>query len=261
LDNLLAAILLGIIQGVTEWLPISSTGHLRLTEYYLDLKIPILFDVILHIGTLAVILVFFRSDIRRILSALGRLDFKSEYGQLIPLIVVATIPTALVGLVFGDLIESTFQTPVPIAAALILCGTLLYISKKAIEKTDRISYSTALLIGVAQAIAIIPGISRSGITIVAALLVGLKREKAFRFSFLIAVPAIIGALGLTLYKEHAALAESGFGWTEILVGVAAAMVIGYFALKLVQRTLQRKRFYLFALYCWLLGTILILISL
>lgn len=257
--GLFEAILLGLIQGITEWLPVSSEAHLRLAEYYLGLNLPILFDVTLHVGTLAVVLVFFRSEVKSILSALWKLDFKSEYGQFIPLITVATIPTALIGLVLSGWAESTFQTPFPIAVTLIFGGVLLFASREGSEKTDRISYLTALLIGVVQGIAVIPGVSRSGITISMALLLGLKREKAFKFSFLASVPAVVGDLGSTALKEGSALFEVGVGWTEILAGVLVAMVVGYFALKLVRRTLQTETFHLFALYRWVLALVLILL--
>jgi len=261
LEHLLETIILGLIQGIAEWLPISSTGHLRLAEYFMHLTIPILFDVTLHIGTLIVILAFFRKDIRNILSALFHLDFRSENGKLVPLIVVGTIPTALIGIVFSDQIESTFRTPLPIATVLIICGFLLYSSKFSKEETDNITYKTALIFGTAQGIAIIPGLSRSGTTIAIALLLGLKRGKAFKFSFLLSIPAIIGALGLTVIKQREALAQTGFGATEILVGATIAMIGGYFALRLLHKAVENKKFHLFAFYCWVLGAALIVLSL
>jgi len=259
--NLIRTIILGTIQGITEWLPISSTGHLRIAEHFLNLTIPILFDVTLHIGTLIVVFAFFRKDIKNILSALIRLDFRTEYGQLIPLIIVGTIPTALIGLVASDAIENISHNILPIAIALILSGILLYSSKTAREKTDNISYQTAVIFGIVQGIAIMPGISRSGTTIAVALLLGLKREKAFKFSFLLSIPSIIGALGLTVYKYHAILASTGFGGIEILVGATFAMTVGYLALKLLHKTITEKKFHLFAFYCWLLGTALVVLTL
>jgi undecaprenyl-diphosphatase len=119
----------------------------------------------------------------------------------------------------------------------------------------------ALAIGSAQGIAIIPGMSRSGLTIAVALLLGTKREKAFKFSFLLSVPAIIGALGLTFYEQYGALVLAGVGLTEILVGVAASMLVGYLALTLLKKIVANKKFYLFAFYCWLLGLALIALSL
>jgi undecaprenyl-diphosphatase len=259
--DLIQTIILGIIQGLTEWLPISSTGHLRLTEHFLGLEVPILFDVLLHVGTLMVTLLFFRKDIKNILAALGRWDFKTENGKLIPLIIVGTVPTALIGVIFGNAIEAFFSNLLPIAGAFIICGIVLYSSKIGSERKESISYLEALVIGTAQGIAIIPGISRSGLTIAVALLLGAKREKAFRFSFLLSVPAIIGALGLTLYEQHEALALVGAGWTEILVGVAVSMVVGYFALNLLRKIVAHKKFYFFAFYCWLLSAVLTALSL
>jgi undecaprenyl-diphosphatase len=245
--DLIQTIILGLIQGLTEWLPVSSTGHLRLTEYFSGLKVPILFDVLLHMGTLMVTLLFFRKDIKNILVALVKWDFKTENGKIIPLIIVGTIPTALIGVIFGN--------------AVVICGVVLYCSKIGNERKESIGYVEALAIGIAQGIAIIPGISRSGLTIAVALLLGTKREKAFKFSFLLSVPAIVGALGLTLYEQHEALALAGVGWTEILVGVAVSMVVGYFALNLLRKIIVNKKFYLFAFYCWLLSVVLIVLSL
>jgi undecaprenyl-diphosphatase len=255
------AIILGFIQGVTEWLPISSTGHLRIAERFLGLAVPLLFDVTLHVGTLIIILLFFRKDIKTILAALVKGDFKSENGKLIPLIIVGTIPTALIGVVFNNAIETYFSNFLPIAGAFITCGVVLYFSKIGQERKENITYMEALAIGSAQGIALIPGLSRSGLTIAIALLLGIRREKAFTFSFLLSVPAVIGALGLTLYEQHETLTLAGVGLTEILVGIAVSLVVSYFALKLLWKVLAGKKFYLFAFYCWLLGAVLIALSL
>jgi undecaprenyl-diphosphatase len=259
--DLMQTIILGLIQGLTEWLPISSTGHLRLTEHFLNLNVPILFDVLLHGGTLIVTLLFFRKDIKNILIALAKRDFKTENGKLIPLIIVGTIPTALIGVIFGNAIEALFSNLLPIAGAFVICGVALYSSKIGNERKDSIGYLEALAIGTAQGIAIIPGLSRSGLTIAVALLLGIKREKAFKFSFLLSVPAIIGALGLTFYTQHDALAFAGVDWTEILVGIAVSTVVGYFALRLLRKIVADKKFYFFAFYCWLLSIVLIALSL
>ena len=264
MEELIKTIILGIIQGLTEWLPISSTGHLKIAEHFLQFpgsQGSLLFDFTLHIGTLIVVLIFFRSDIRNILSALIRLDFKTEHGKVIPLIVVGTIPAIAIGVLLKEPVEQTFQNLLPIAAAFILFGTVLYSSKVGNEEKDSIGYSTAIMIGIAEGIAIIPGVSRSGATIAIALLLGLKREKAFKFSFLLSIPAIIGAVGYTAYKDYGTLASAGLGWTEILVGVAVAMIVGYLAIKLLWKILAKKKFHLFAFYCWLLSVVLIALSL
>jgi undecaprenyl-diphosphatase len=257
------AIILGFIQGVTEWLPISSTGHLRIAEQFLGLTLPLLFDVTLHVGTLIIILLFFRKDIKLVLVALVKGDFKSENGKLIPLIIIGTAPTALIGLVFTftSTIETYFNSFLPIAGAFITCGVVLYFSKTGQEQNENITYLAALAIGTAQGVALIPGISRSGLTIATALMLGVRREKAFKFSFLLSVPAVIGALGLTLYEQQEMLTVVGVGWTEILVGIAVSLVVSYFALKLLWKTLAGRKFYLFAFYCWLIGAVLLALSL
>lgn len=222
---------------------------------------PLLLDVALHIGTLAIIFVFFRRDVKQILSSLARLDFKSEHGRFIPLIVVGTVPTALIGLFFGVIIESVFQEVLPIAGAFIFCGMWLYLTRFGEERSRSITYSMALLLGFAQGLAIIPGISRSGVTISTALLLGIGREEAFKFSFLLSFPAVLGAVGVTFYRESINMASVGLGWVEISVGVAFALLTGYFALKLLWKILARGHLHYFAIYCWVLAAVLIGLSL
>ena len=250
-------IVLGVVQGLTEWLPISSTGHLRLFENFFRLKVPILFDVILHAGTLVVVLIFFRKDLREILSKPhGNMRFGEK--NVISLIIVGTIPTIIIGLIFGSAIEDTFQTSLPIGMAFLLCGVLLYLSKIRREKMQGLTFLTSFLIGVAQGVAIIPGISRSGFTIATALLLGIKQEQAFKFSFLLSIPTLLGAMGYTIVMEVGELSASGIGWVEMLSGVAVAIISGYFALKLLWRTIAQRKFHLFAFYCWSLGLLLVL---
>jgi undecaprenyl-diphosphatase len=260
LEQLLETIILGIIQGLTEWLPISSTGHLKLVEHFLGLKVPILFDITLHLGTSIVILIYFKKEVKKIVSAFLRFDFKTEYGKLIPLIIVGTIPTALIGLIFGAIIEDVFQNPLPIAISFILCGIIIYSTKVGREKTNTINYSKALMIGVAQGITIIPGISRSGTTIAVALLLGIRREKAFKFSFLLSIPAVLGAFGLEAYRNWNALTSVGLSWIEVFVGVLVAMVVGYFALKLLWKIFAIQKLHFFAFYCWFIALLSIMFS-
>jgi undecaprenyl-diphosphatase len=259
----LQAITLGFIQGVTEWLPISSTGHLRIAEGLFGLTLPLLFDVTLHVGTLIIVLLFFRKDIKLVLVALVKGDFKSENGKLIPLIIVGTVPTAVIGVVFTftNTIETYFNGFLPIAGAFITCGVVLYASKTGMEQKENITYIAALAIGTAQGVALIPGLSRSGLTIATALMLGVRREKAFKFSFLLSVPAVLGALGLTFYEQHATLTLAGVGVSEIFLGIAVSLVVSYFALKLLWKALAGKKFYLFAFYCWLIGAALVALSL
>ena len=259
--DLIQTLILGFIQGVTEWLPVSSTGHLRIAERAMGLQVPLLFDVTLHVATLLVILLFFRIDIKNILAALARGDLKSENGKLIPLIVIGTIPTALIGVAFGDALDTNFNSLLALGAGFIVSGIVLFCSKLSRERKDEITSLDALLIGIAQGAALIPSISRSGTTIALALLLGISRKKAFKFSFLLSVPAVIGAEGLTLYQQGADLAFAGFGLTEIIVGFVVAIAVSFLALKLLWKTLADKKFHLFAFYCTIVGIALVALSL
>ena len=259
--DLFQTIILGFIQGVTEWLPISSTGHLRIAEHFFGLTVPLIFDVTLHLGTLIVTLIFFRKEIINILTALAKRDFKTEYGRLIPVIIVGTVPTVLIGFFFGDALDTYFSSFLALGAGFIVSGAVLYSSKFGGEKKENVTYVDALLIGTAQGFAIIPSISRSGLTIAVALLIGIKREKAFKFSFLLSVPAIIGALGLTFYEQRDALTVAGIGWTEIAVGVVVSIVVSFLALKLLWRVIASRKFHFFAIYCFAIGALLVGLSL
>ncbi len=261
LEQLFQTIILGFIQGVSEWLPISSTAHLKIAEYFFSLAVTPLFNIVLHVGTLAVVIFFFRKDVKNILAALGRLNFKSENGMLIPRIVVATIPTAIIGVVYTLFLQDASDA-IPIIAVTFLIGaTIVYITKFAKENAEGLSYRTVVLMGVAQGFAIFPGLSRSGVTISTALLLGQKREKAFKFSFLLSIPAILGDLGVEAYAQRGILSTGGFGVGDVLAGIVVAVVAGYFALRLVSRVVQGKKFHYFAFYTWALGVALLVLTL
>jgi undecaprenyl-diphosphatase len=254
---MIQTIILGLIQGFSEWLPISSTAHLRIAEHLWDLKVTALFNVALHVGTLVVVVFYFRREVKSILLALVHVDFKSEYGQLIPPIIIATVPTAMIGLLYVKFLADTLQTMLAIGITFLVGATVVYASKVGKENTGTVTYTVALLMGAAQGFAIFPGLSRSGITISIALLLGLKREKAFKFSFLLSIPAIMGDLGVESYHDRGQLAALGMGSIELLVGVVVAMVVGYVAIRLVSKVVASKRFHYFALYTWALGLALI----
>jgi len=254
---MIQTIILGLIQGFSEWLPISSTAHLRIAEHLWDLKVTALFNVALHVGTLVVVVFYFRREVKSILSALVHVDFKSEYGQLIPAIIIATVPTAIIGLLYVKFLQDTLETMLAIGITFLVGATVVYTSKVGKENMDTVTYTVALLMGAAQGFAIFPGLSRSGITISIALLLGLKREKAFKFSFLLSIPAIMGDLAVESYHDRGQLAALGMGSIELLVGVVVAMVVGYVAIRLVSKVVASKRFHYFALYTWALGLALI----
>lgn len=267
LEQTLITIILGIIQGMAEWLPISSTAHLKIAQQLLNFQATPLFDLVLHVGTLAVVVFFFRKDIKNILSALGHLDFKSEHGHLIPLIVVATIPTGIIGLVYDKFIDPYFEAHaysmfLAIGVAFIIGATYLYSSRTGKENVEIITVTLAFWMGVAQGAAIFAGLSRSGMTISTALLLGLKRRDAFRFSFLLSIPAIIGDLAVEAYLQRGQLA---LGTTVepvgLLAGMVMAVIAGYIAIRLVSNLVRTKRFHYFAAYTGILGIIVIVLTL
>ena len=164
LDSFSNSGILGLIQGLAEWLPISSTGRFKIAEHYLDLTSTPLFNLILHLGTLVAVIFYFRKEVRYILTALARLDFRTEYGKMIPLLIAGTMPAAIVGLIYVQFLEDTLQQLLVIEATFIVGVTLVYISKIGKENTDNVTYQIALIRGVAQGLAIFPGLSRSGAT-------------------------------------------------------------------------------------------------
>lgn len=254
--SIIETVILGIIQGLTEWLPVSSSGHLAVAKENLGWKPPIIFYVLLHVGTLLVIVAFFRKDIMQVLKALARRDFKSEEGKLGVFVVVGSIPTAVIGYVFQDLFESFFDNLLIVGAALLATGFLLFVSER--REGDRaLNYLDSLLVGIAQGVAIIPGVSRSGATISTGLLRGLDREAAFRFSFLLSIPAVLGA---TLAKfGDWSLLTSGVDVIAVALGVIASIVVGYLSLKVLLKVIVKQKFHCFAFYCWAAGA-LVLIS-
>jgi undecaprenyl-diphosphatase len=252
---------LGLVQGFGEWLPISSTAHLKIAEWCMNLTHTALLDVTLHVGTLVVVVFYFRRDVKDILTALFHLDFKSESGSLIIPIILATIPTGIIGLLYTRFLQDTFQTFLIIGTTFLIGATLLYASKIGNESTDTVTFRTALIMGTAQGLATLPGLSRSGITISAALLLGLKREKAFKFSFLLSIPAIIGDLTVEAYLQRGQLAAQTISSTELLAGIVVAIVAGYVAIRIVSNVVRSKRFHYFAFYTVLLGIALIALTL
>jgi undecaprenyl-diphosphatase len=219
--DILQSIILGLIQGITEWLPISSTGHLRVAEHFFGLAVPLLFDVTLHVGTLLVTLIYFRGAIKNVLSALWHRNFRSEDGKLILPIIIGTIPTAAIAVLIGNDLDTYFSTLLLLGAGLIAGGIVLFTSKFSVERKSAISMPEAFLIGLMQGISIILSISRSDLTIAVALLLGIKREVAFKFSFLLSIPAVLGALGFELYQQQGALSLAGINGIE----VAAALIV------------------------------------
>lgn len=264
--NIFQALILGIVQGLTEFLPVSSSAHLVIMQHYLGFKEPLLlFDVMLHTATLAALTVYFRKDIGKIILSLLRLREQSLEKRLnrriFYFIIIGTIPTVVLGLFLNQWTEIMFTSVVFTSFMLLSTGFLLWIgerkmnSGRGIEKMKTID---AFLIGIMQGIAIIPGISRSGATISSGLLRGIKKELAFRYSFLLSIPAIIGALALQL-KETFARQTLSFYPLPWIGGALAAALIGYFSLVLFRKIILKRKLSIFAYYCWTVGIVLLII--
>ena len=257
-------LILAIVQGVTEWLPVSSSGHLALVQVSLGLSIeesPLIFlDIMLHVGTACVVLVIFREDIAKIVKAVTRLDFKTPDGKLALFILAGSVPTALISFTLRTIFESFFEDLLVVGVALLVTGFLLFASKRG-KNNKELDYLDSFLIGATQGIAFIPGISRSGVTIATGLLVGVKKEKVFRYSFLLYIPAAIGAAIASTIMEFRSSSMQGIYLHAILLGMCTSMILGYISLKLLQRIVKKEKLHLFAYYCWIAGLITIVTQL
>jgi undecaprenyl-diphosphatase len=253
LVSLFESIVLGIIQGLTEWLPVSSSGHLVMAQEFFGLDVPLVFDVMLHVGTLIVVVTVFRNDILRILEALFKTGFDTDDGRMGFFIFVGSIPIAIIGFLFHDIIESFFSSLVVVGFSLLITGTVLFLSEKKMGN-KKVGFLDSLLVGFAQAIALIPGISRSGLTVSAGLLRKINKETAFNFSFLLSIPAVFGA---TLF-ELKDMIKGNFDVLPFLVGVLISMIMGYTSLKLLRKIVLDERMHLFAYYCWIVGMVILL---
>jgi undecaprenyl-diphosphatase len=265
----LEAIILGILQGLTEFLPVSSSGHLVLLQQLLGLKeAELFFDVCVHLGTLAAVIAVFHREIKNIVLALLRLlttagkkdralsEIESDPElKMALLIVIGSIPTALLGLVFSGIADRLFSSVLIVGLMLILTGLLLWLTRWPIKGSrppgiDRLNPKNAFLIGIVQGLAIIPGISRSGSTISIGLLLGIEREMAARYSFLLSIPAIVGA-GLLSLKDS--FYEIDVSIKIPLVGAVTAAIVGYASLRALLQVVKKGGLHMFAPYCWLVG--------
>lgn len=271
--SILEAILLGLVQGLTEWLPVSSSGHLVLAHEVAGVDPSVFLDLLLHVGTLAVILVFYRETVVDVLRALASAPRAHREGDTLAsvwwedpdrrlgvLVVAGSVPTALVGFTFEETFVAMFSSTLAVGIALLVTGTWLFLSRFAPEHgLVQPGLAAALLIGLAQGVAIVPGISRSGATIGAALLLGIAREEAVRFSFLLSVPAILGAT--VLQADAAALTAARASWLAYALGIAVSVAVGYAALWLLVRIVENRGFHRFCWYCWALGAVVLWLSL
>ena len=249
----LDAIFLGALQGVTEFLPISSSGHLVLMEEILKISLPgLVFEVTVHMGTLISILVVFRQDLRDLLVGLP----SRENRMRILYIILATIPITVAGLIFKPEIERSFHDLQLVGVSLLVTAAALIATKWFGREQSALDGKRSIIIGVAQSVALLPGISRSGMTIALGLITGLKRREAARFSFLIAIPALIGSGILTLL-DVAESGASGIPAMVLLAGLGTSFVVGIISLKLLLQILEKGRLYYFGFYCFTTGVIVL----
>ncbi|MGF1508872.1 MAG: undecaprenyl-diphosphate phosphatase [Myxococcota bacterium] len=267
MTDLLQAILLGIVQGLTEFLPVSSSGHLVLIQSLFGADFAfkddaVLFDLMLHLGTLLPVLLFYRSEIE----SLGRAAFHRDDSPAAPqrrywllMVLVATVPTGLIGILFKDRFEALFHDPRAVFGAMLFTACLLT-STRFVELKGRgrsIEWGVALALGVAQGLAITPGISRSGTTIATALLLRVGRAEAARFSFIMSIPAILGAMVIAA-KDGIRFAPDQT--LALAAGFATSALIGYLALSWLVQLIRYGRFWWFSLYLFPLSVLGLLLS-
>lgn len=250
--NALEALISGCLQGITEFLPISSSGHLVILHSLFGVKEPRLdFDILLHIATIFSVVIFFRREIKEVFTTQKAMGIS---------IIIGSIPTAFIGLAFKEKFEALFAKPkivgfmffitafVLIAAA--LKERFLIFKNKLKEETAGPSFSKAFLIGVSQGVAIVPGISRSGMTISSGILLGVNAKSAIRFSFLLSIPAVLGA---SLFKAREITALGSMHFTNALTGFLSAFFFGIISLKILENIILKGKLHLFALYCLFMG--------
>lgn len=268
----LQALITGIIQGLTEFLPVSSSGHIVLTSsvykiltgqnFQVGSQEEIFFDIMLHVGTLIAVLIYFRNDIIHLLKvfidAIKNNSFKNNPEAHIPIYIIAgTFATAIIAYPMKDFFEGLVYNPSAVGIVLIITGTLLYsteyISSKITNKTTKLNWKKSLIIGIAQGLAVAPGLSRSGSTIAAGLATGLDRVTCARYSFLLSIPIIILATLFHALEITGLEGLSEFNWGPILLGTIISAFVGYFCVKYFIKFISKYKLNVFAYYCWAIG--------
>ncbi|RLE41703.1 UDP-diphosphatase [Candidatus Woesearchaeota archaeon] len=243
---ILRYVLLGLVQGVTEWLPVSSSGHLVFLQHFFGISMPVFLDALLHFASMLVILVVFWKDVKSILLSLFVEQYK-PYRKYLLFILVGSLPIVVLGLLLRHRIEAMFTGFGFLAYTFTFTGFVLLMSRFRVFKFAKLTLPLALVIGFAQAIALVPGISRSGMTLATCLLLGINKRDALRFSFLLALPALFGAFVLQL--PGIASVELGAAF----VGFITAFVFGIVALRLLLRVFLLGKLHYFALWCFLMA--------
>lgn len=250
--TIIQAIILGIIQGITEWLPISSSGHLVIFQNLFKITPPVIFDITLHMGSLIVIITVFWKDILTLIK--GVLRKEKTHLKFLGYLIIASIPIAIVGFFLNSYIKSIFNSLITVSISLIFTSIILFLTKKAKQNTN-LNLKNTYIIGMFQAIAILPGVSRSGMTISSGLIQGIKKQEVIKFSFLLFIPAIIGAALFEL-KNIGEITNM----TPMIIGTLAAIITGFLSLKILLKIIRNNKLSYFGWYCLALGTILLAIS-
>lgn len=269
--TILQAIILGIVQGLTEFLPISSSGHLVILPFFLNWDLPakqmFVFNVLVQLGTLVAVIVYFRKELIAIIAGfftqlLAGKPFAAHEARMGWLLIVATIPAGLAGLFLQDYVEQAFTSPLATGIALIFTAVLMVVAEKVSQKIGDlhdVTFGTALVMGLMQILAIFPGVSRSGATISGGMFRNLKREAAGKFSFLMSIPIMLAAGGLSTYQMVTEVPDLMSFLPLMAIGFLTAMVVGYLAIHWLLQFLANHSLIYFSVYCALLGSATILV--
>lgn len=268
------ALILGIVQGLTEWLPISSSGHLALVQLAMNLQVPIFFDIVLHLGTLAAVIGVYRRELLSILKSIKSIHQNdSNYSEeeaksnkwgkrYLLLIILGMIPTALMGVGFRSVFEESFYSMWSIGLGFIISGAMIFVTKFIGKGTNSIGKIDAVLIGVGQGLSIFSSISRSGATISIGMFRHIERSELITYSFLLSIPAILGAgfYDLVFADNISRVSMYQIPLESYIIGTLSAAAVGYVSIKFLISIINKGEFYLFSFYCFLIGS-LILVSL
>jgi len=269
----LQAVIMGAVQGLSEFLPISSSAHLvfssSLYKIFTGAEIDfasnqeVFFDIMTHLATLFAVLIFFRKDIKEIcmafINAVMTRDFNNGEAKLVPYIFVGTIFTCFLALLFKDIAHSLVSDPKIVSVLLVVTGFVLFTSEKLPQNTNEINWKNSIFIGIAQGLAVFPGLSRSGLTIATGVAFGIERVKAARYSFLLSIPIILGASMIYPLVEIDFTQAAQYNWNAIAAGFLTALITGYICVKYFMKFLSKYSLRGFAYYCWIAGLSMFLV--
>ncbi len=254
--TILEAVILGIIQGITEWLPISSSGHLAIYQNLFGKEVSVAFDIFLHFGSLLVILFYFRNDLIKICKSMLLGKFNSQESRLVFYVFVASIPAGIIGFLFLDFFESLFGNLLFIGIAMIVNSAILF-STRFVSPKGKVDAKKSFFVGVGQMLSIVPGISRSGSAISFALLSNINKEDAFKLSFIMAIPALFVANSI-----HAdELFKINENWDVLFVGLTTSTIIGFLSINLLFSFIRKNKLHIFSCYSFVVGLLLVLYTL